>query len=144
MATQAEQVENTRAFKPGAVWGAGEGAGEQRFGKPKFDRRLSDKILSAFNHAYAADEVDLANKLRVLLEEAEGKEVAHCARPGASVLDAPIRRNSNSVHQARLWSQFVDARQGYISLSIRANSSADQVKAAFDGMRTSYARWSVS
>jgi hypothetical protein len=144
MATQAEQVTSSRASGSGDLWGDGKGAGEQRYGKPQFDRRLSDKILSAYNHAYAADEVELANKLKVLLEEAEGKEVAHCARTGASVLDMPIRRNSNSVHLARLWSQFVDARQGYISLSIRANSSADQVKAAFDGMRTSYARWTVS
>jgi hypothetical protein len=144
MATQAEQVPSARVPESGDIWGDGEGPSTQRYGKPKFDRRLSDKILAAYNHAYAADEVELANKLRVLLEEADGKEVAHCARPGTSVLDMPIRRNSSAVQQARLWSQFVDARQGYISLSIRANSSADQVKAAFDGMRTSYARWAVS
>ena len=144
MATQANQV--TDAFAPQSVdiWGIGERTCDQRYGKSQFDRRLSDKVLSAYNHAYAADEVELANKLRVLLEEAESREISHCERPGASVLDMPIRRNSNAVRQARLWTQFVDARQGYISLSIRANSSVEQVKAAYDGMRTSYARWTVS
>ena len=144
MATQANQV--TDAFAPQSVdiWGIGERTCDQRYGKSQFDRRLSDKVLSAYNHAYAADEVELANKLRVLLEEAESREISHCERPGASVLDMPIRRNPNAVRQARLWTQFVDARQGYISLSIRAKSSAEQVKAAYDGMRTSYTRWTVS
>ncbi len=144
MATHAEQITSAPAPESEDIWGDGEQTSDQRYGKPRFGRRLSDKILSACNHAYAADEVELANKLRVLLEEAEGKEISHCERPGASILDMPTRRNSNSVHQGRLWAQFVDARQGYISLSIRANSSAEQVKAAFDGMRTSYARWTVS
>lgn len=144
MATQAKQAINAHAPRSEDIWGDGERTGDQRYGKPKFDRRLSDKILSAYNHAYAADEVELANKLRVLLEEADCKEISNCEQPGNSVLDMPIRRTSNSVHQAQLWSQFVDARQGYISLSIRENSSADQVKSAFDGMRTSYARWAVS
>ncbi len=144
MATQAQEINDSLTPESSDVWGHGPKTCDQRFGKPKFDRRLSDKILAACNHAYAADEVELANKLRVLLEEAEAKEISHCERPGASVLDLPIRRNSNAVQQARLWTQFVDARQGYISLSIRANSSEDKVKTAFEGMRTSYARWTVS
>ena len=144
MATQAEQITSEPASQSVDVWDEGARSFEQRFGKPQFDRRLSDKILAAYNHAYVADEAELANKLRVLLEEAEDKEISHCERPGASVLDMPIRRNSNAVQKARLWTQFVDARQGYISLSIRANSSAKQVKSAFDGMRTSFARWTVS
>ena len=144
MATQAEQITSVRPPKSEYIWGDRQRTGDQRYGKPKFDRRLSDKILSAYNHAYAADDVELANKLRVLLEEADGKEISHCERPGTSVLDMPIRRNTNAVHQAHLWSQFVDASQGYISLSIRANSSANQVKEAFDRMRLSYARWTVS
>ena len=144
MATAAEQIEYTRASKSEDIWSCDGRTSDQRYGKPKFDRRLSDKILSAYNHAYAADEVELANKLRVLLEEADSKEIAHCERNGASVLDIPIRRNSNAVHKARLWSQFVDARQGYISMSIRENTSTDQIKIAFDGMRASYARWAVA
>ncbi len=144
MATQAKQVTDVFAPQSLDIWGIGERTCDQRYGKSQFDRRLSDKVLSAYNHAYAADEVELANKLRVLLEEAESRETSHCERPGASVLDMPIRRNSNAVRQARAWTQFVDARQGYISLSIRAKSSVEQVKAAYDGMRTSYARWTVS
>ena len=144
MATQAKQITGELAPQSADIWGDGEQTCHQRFGKPHFDRRLSDKILSACNHAYAADEVELANKLRVLLEEAESREISHCERPGASVLDMPIRRNSSAVRQARLWTQFVDARQGYISLSIRVKSSPEQVEAAYDGMRTSYARWTVS
>ena len=30
-------------------------------------RRLSDKVLAAFNHAYATGEVDVASKLRAVL-----------------------------------------------------------------------------
>ncbi|MCZ6496313.1 MAG: hypothetical protein O6924_09055 [Alphaproteobacteria bacterium] len=144
MATQAKQISGALAPAPGDIWGDGERTCDQRYGKPQFDRRLSDKILSVYNHAYAADEVELANKLRVLLGETESREIAHCERPGASVLDMPVRRNSSAVRQARLWTQFVDARQGYISLSIRTKSSAEQVKSAYDGMRTSYTRWTVS
>ena len=62
----------------------------------------------------------------------------------ADVLDVPVRRTSNAVQQARLWSQFVDARQGYVSLSIRAASSESEVRDAFNAMQTSYARWIVS
>ena len=144
MATQVQQITSSQASESGDMLGISPQSSDQRYGKPKFDRRLSDKILAACNHAYAADEVELANKLRILLEEAEGKELSHCERPGASVLDMPIRRNSNAVQQARLWTQFVNARQGYISLSIRATSSEEQIKAAYGGMRTSYARWTVS
>ncbi|MDX1484459.1 MAG: hypothetical protein R3229_08260 [Alphaproteobacteria bacterium] len=143
MATQAaEIVQDQDATIPSAA--AVENAGDQRFGTPRFNRRLSDKILAAYNHAYAADEAELANKLRVLLEEAEAKELAHCERPGASVIDKPIRRSSNAVHQAHLWSQFVDAKQGYVSLSIRENSPLEDVEAAYAGMRNSYTRWAVS
>jgi hypothetical protein len=144
MATQAEKITTDHDQDAAEIWTNAESRGDHRYGKPRFDRRLSDKILTAYNPAYAADEVELANKLRVLLEEAEGKEIAHCERGGGSVLDVPVRRTSNAVQQARLWSQFVDARQGYVSLSIRAASSETEVRDAFSAMQTSYARWIVS
>lgn len=144
MATQPEYIADAKTPRSDEPWETGVWSGDQRYGKPKFDRRLSDKILAAYNHAYAADEVELADKLRVLLEEAERKEVFRCGRPGTSVLDVPVRRSSSSVQQGRLWSQFVDARQRYISLSIREKSSAEELKSASDAMRLSYARWVVS
>lgn len=144
MATQAENLSNETDQDASQLWLNAEERADHRYGKPRFDRRLSDKILSAYNHAYAADEMELANKLRGLLEEAEGKEIAHCERAGGSVLDVPVRRSSNAVQQARLWAQFVDARQGYVSKSIRASSSEAEVRDAFNAMQTSYARWVVS
>lgn len=144
MATQAEYIADVNIPHAGEPWETGVWSGDQRYGKPKFDRRLSDKILASFNHAYASGETELAEKLGALLEETERKELSHCERPGASVLNTPVRRSSSSVHQARLWRRFVDARQEYIALTIRKNSQAEHVKAAFEGMRTSYARWAVS
>ena len=144
MATQAEKITAEQDQDDAKLWMNAEARGDHRYGKPRFDRRLSDKILSAYNHAYAADEVELASKLRALLEEAENKEIAHCERAGGSVLDVPVRRSSNAVQQARLWARFVDARQGYVSLSIRAASSEAEVRDAFNAMQTSYARWVVS
>ncbi len=144
MATQAENIAIEQEQDASDLWMNAEARGDHRYGKPRFDRRLSDKILTAYNHAYACDELELASKLRSLLEEAEGKEIAHCERGGGSILDMPVRRTSNAVRQARLWTQFVDARQGYVSLSIRSSSSEQQVREAFNAMQTSYARWVVS
>ena len=36
-------------------------------------RRLSDKVLAAFNHAYATGEVDVASKRRAVLQVTEAK-----------------------------------------------------------------------
>ena len=45
------------------------GAGD--LGAGEFNRRLSDKILSAFNHAYAIGAVEIAEKLKTVLKENE-------------------------------------------------------------------------
>ena len=36
-------------------------------GLPRYNRRLSDKILAAFNHAYAAGEIEIASRIRETL-----------------------------------------------------------------------------
>lgn len=40
-------------------------------GTPKYNRRLSDKILAAFNQAYKLGELELAQNLRWILARAE-------------------------------------------------------------------------
>ena len=47
-------------------------------GAPRYNRRLSDKILAAFNHAYAVGEIEIASRLREVLarldnDQAEGE-----------------------------------------------------------------------
>ena len=70
---------------------------------PKYDRRLSDKILAAFAHAYEAGERGVAERLRRALEEAEqSAAAAH-----------PERRASTALISADLLIDFVDARNAY-------------------------------
>lgn len=144
MATQAEEITNLGVAGPRDAWTDGVPAGEQRFGDPKFRRRLTDKILAAYNHAYGAGEADLAARLKSLLEEAESRELEWCERPGGSVLAKPIRRNSKAVHQARLWTRFVDSRRAFVALSIRRDSPQDRLRSAYLGMRNDFARWMLA
>ncbi len=50
-------------------------------GSPKHDRRLSDRILAAFGHAYAEGAFGVAAVLRRALEEAEGAPTSRWSRP---------------------------------------------------------------
>jgi hypothetical protein len=47
-----------------------------RYGDTGYDRRLSDKILMAFNHAYAAGAVKTANHLKSVLAAVDSDERA--------------------------------------------------------------------
>ncbi|MFQ6019059.1 MAG: hypothetical protein ACE5KF_12800 [Kiloniellaceae bacterium] len=103
-------------------------------GGPRHDRRLADKILAAFNHAYAAGEPGIAGTLRRALEEAERGS-------GAAAGD---RRSSGALAQADLWAAFVDARDAYRRISARARPGPEALEQAETEMLAAYKRWSYS
>ena len=97
-------------------------------------RRLSDKILSAFNHAYATGEREIAGLLRQVLEAHENmNEELRDRRAGFGPLS-----------QADMWVDFVEARNHYKGVS--ASSAADEATAvvAMEAMKEAYKRWSLS
>jgi len=101
---------------------------------PKYDRRLSDKILAAFAHAYEAGETGVAARLRRALEESEqSAAAAH-----------PQRRASTALDQADLLIEFVDARKAYKSAAQRTPSDAEELDRTSREMLEAYRRWSDS
>ncbi len=96
-------------------------------------RRLSDKILSAFNHAYALGEFEVANLLRSALIAGEAKKGALADR----------RRGHDALYRADLWVAFVEARNDYRGLCDTANDDAGTVDAAMGAMKDAYRRWSM-
>lgn len=90
-------------------------------------RRLSDKILTAFSHAYAVGEVDIARLLREVLVRHE-KRVSRNGTAGD-----PVRR-------ADLWMAFVDARERYRKLSASGARSGRAARAR-EEMKEAYRRW---
>jgi hypothetical protein len=67
---------------------------------PSGDRRLSDKLLAAHNHAYVAGNRAVANEIRDILALIDADESSHGRRV------EPLER-------ARRWIAFVDAREAY-------------------------------
>ncbi len=101
---------------------------------PKYDRRLSDKILAAFAHAYEVGERGVAARLRRALEEAEqSAAAAH-----------PERRSSNALDQAGLLIDFVDARKAYKSAAKHEPSNPEELDRTSREMLEAYRRWSDS
>lgn len=110
------------------------GDGANPFGLPGYLRRLSDKILAAFNHAYAAGEEEIAFRLRDALVAAEQQ-----AR-----LQYPERRAGRALKQAGLWIDYVDARNCYLGLTRGAPAKRATVEAAEAAMTEAYRVWSVA
>lgn len=102
------------------------------FGVPNHLRRLSDKILAAFNHAYAAGEEEIARRLHSALVAAERQ---------ASVQN-PERRIGTALLQAELWVGYIEARNKYLCLA--QDSAADQrlLATAEREMRAAHRQWS--
>jgi hypothetical protein len=75
-------------------------------GLPRYNRRLSDKILAAFNHdyAYAAGEIEIASRIREML-----------ARLDKDLPEGEGRRRDGAIAlcQADLWIEFVEVRNDY-------------------------------
>ncbi len=103
-------------------------------GVPEFNRRLTDKILSAFNHAYSVGELEIAEQLRVTLVKAERK-----ARGNKSA-----RQKGFAAKQAELWMRFVKARSRYRPLVQAKAMDAPEMSAAFEEMKEAYKDWSMN
>jgi hypothetical protein len=102
-----------------------------RFGAPGYDRRLSDKILAAFNHAYASGAVKTAQHLKSVLADVEGQERAE-----------HNRRSLGAVDRADLWVTFVEARNRYNALSDGKTAAPARIDAAMEEMKDAYRAWS--
>ena len=96
-------------------------------------RRLSDKILSAFSHAYAVGEVDIARQLRAAL----------AANEATYSVPREQRQGYNPLGQADLWVAFVEARNDFKRVRESAAGDADAVAVALDAMKDAYRRWSA-
>lgn len=100
-------------------------------GSPEIARRLSDKVLAAFNHAYAIGEVDVATGLKDVLHLSESK------RPRADQ-----RARYCAIEHAELWVGFVDARNRYRTLSDRKAARRAELESALAAMKDAYRAWS--
>ena len=103
-------------------------------GLPEYNRRLTDKVLAAFNHAYSVGETDIAEQLRVILLETEQK----------GRQQFPERRDNQAADQADLWVRFVEMRDLYRHVAQDANASSADVSGALDQMKEAYKHWSMS
>lgn len=92
-------------------------------------RRLSDKILAAFNHAYAVGEHKIADMLRGVLTENEGR----------NGISADRRGGSDPLGQAENWVAFVEARNHYNQVC--ESGKGDGADASLAAMKDAYERW---
>ncbi len=97
-------------------------------------RRLSDKILSAFNHAYAVGESDIADRLKDALEANEARR-----NNGAD-----YRATYDPLGQAEKWIAFVEARNRYKAASVTAAEDSPEVVDVLEQMKDAYRLWSMS
>ena len=102
-------------------------------GAPPRSRRLSDKVLAAFNHAYAVGEIEVAIQLREILAKLEHERVlAHGHRRATTV----------ALSHADLWVEFVEARNDYRMACEDDALDAEGVGQVLDRMKEAYQRWS--
>ena len=102
-------------------------------GIPEFDRRLTDKVLCAFNHAYATGAREIADQLRGVLTAVDRKERAQHGK-----------RQGTAVGQADLWINFVEARDAYNAALADEGGRAKVLDSALEDMRKAHQRWSDS
>lgn len=103
-----------------------------RMESPTRDRRLTDQILSAFNHAYGMGALEVAEILRAALEKAESmSQGGRRERRSRSVMDI-----------ADLWVAFVDARDAYNEICADGTVEKDQAETALAKMKEAYMVWS--
>ena len=97
---------------------------DQHVGVPEYTRRLADKILAAFNHAYAAGEHEIAGDLRAALLKLDQR-----------TRDAgPTARATSVIDEADRWVAFVRARDRYKSLTAALIPDPAAVNEAMAGL----------
>ncbi|MBO6784266.1 MAG: hypothetical protein JJ899_13495 [Alphaproteobacteria bacterium] len=104
-------------------------------GTPKYSRRLSDKVLAAFNHAYAVGELEVAASLREVLARLDNAQAE---------LDPHQRRDSAiALSQADLWIEFVEARNDYRAACDTEASDPIALDCMLEVMKSAYHRWAT-
>ena len=105
-------------------------------GLPRYNRRLSDKILAAFNHdyAYAAGEIEIASRIREML-----------ARLDKDLPEGEGRRRDGAIAlcQADLWIEFVEVRNDYRTVCDKPETDSAAIQTSVDAMKDAYQRWSA-
>lgn len=101
-------------------------------GVPTYNRRLTDKILAAFTHAYSVGEYDLAEQLRDILIVAEQRGQAQF----------PGRRPDQAQEQADLWVEFVEIRNRYREVEGSEDADPQEKAQLLEEMRQAYKEWS--
>ena len=96
-------------------------------------RRLSDKILTAFNHAYSIGENEIADKLR---------DVLACNEKNSRV-EVEQRGKFDPIGQADLWVEFIEARNRYKKVSDHRKPRREATDTALEAMKDAYRRWSA-
>ena len=99
-------------------------------GAPRNGRRLTDKVLAAFNHAYAMGEKQLARSLWDCLVRAEKLGQHFNRRPANEALEL-----------AAEWIAFIDARDRHHAVSRDPMRSMDEVSETQRAMRSAYQSW---
>jgi len=102
-------------------------------GVPEYNRRLSDKILEAFTHAYSIGETEVAKRLRTILVEVEEQGMRRY----------PGRRGNEAAEQADYWIRFVEARDVYRRIAQSSKADPDQISVALEQMKEAYKHWSM-
>jgi len=101
-------------------------------GEPRFNSRLGDKVLAAFNHAYATGALDVARQLREILARLESD---HAETRGER------RYSSTTLSQADLWMAFVEARNDYQAACGSDDGVSPAGEAALAAMKSAYDAW---
>lgn len=122
--------ENGSSKPTTAEWGDGTLASAT--GAPRFNRRLGDKVLSAFNHAYAIGAIDVAGQLREILARIEADR---CDEHGER------RDGATTLGQADLWMTFVEARNDYQAACGAGEAGSPAADASLAAMKTAYEAW---
>ena len=103
-------------------------------GLPRYIRRLTDKVLSAFNHAYAVGELEVAERLRDTLSLLQLN----------GGLGGNKRAGTDMLGQAELWVSFVEARNHYRAVGQRDGREDAEFEDALTAMKVAYQRWSLA
>jgi hypothetical protein len=106
----------------------------ETLGKPLYDRRLADKVLAAFNHAYAVGAHEVARSLRDVLAVVEAQDPFTVQR----------RHGHQATTQADHWVAFVEARNVYRRAAQDASTDDGAIAHALAAMKDAYRRWSAS
>lgn len=123
----------------GTVSAAECGVDIDSLGVPGFDRRLTDKVLAAFNHAYAVGDTEVADRLHAVLalaEDHERTQLLALLGPGAE------RRGVAAMDLADLWVAYVEARNGFQAACQDIGPDSEEARAAVEAMKRAYQRWS--